>query len=253
MLTPAALRCPQPLPLSLVLPTRASSSSSVESDPLSSANSAGTRLKRIRTPDTTAAVEDWIPVLRAGPEAGSRTTVDPHAPGAVTFGAPLARVPTRNEPWASKWEATKGSTKAVALQASGSLDGALYEDDFVRLTSYQLVVKHLLCRRTITFDLAEISRVRRFCSEAQLVRFDALQASATGDRDRERIRPPGVSSGGLGSTGILWARDKARIMAERWRQQVVVVDTRGFCGKVGFSVDRPDEWWKAYAALERKK
>ncbi|GAA5952015.1 hypothetical protein JCM8115_005304 [Rhodotorula mucilaginosa] len=202
----------------------------------------GEHLKRVRTRESTDA-EAWLPVLEEHQTLPSAATEARKGP---LLGPPLSRVHTRLDS-SCLWDDPKKSTQA-ALRSNAQLadDEPLYEDEFVELFANRLVVRHLLCRNTVAFDLSEIRRARPFCTAARLVQLEAEELL-----DGKTGRPAGISNGGLGATGIIWARDKLRIRAGRWKEHAVVIDTGGVLGGVGFTVERPEEWWQAFGTVRR--
>ena len=201
----------------------------------------GEHLKRVRTRESTDA-DAWLPVLEEH-QTLPAAAVESKGP---LLGPPLSRVHTRLDS-SCLWDDPKQSTQA-ALRSSAQLtdDEPLYEDEFVELFANRLVVRHLLCRNTVAFDLSEIRRARPFCTAARLVQLEAEELL-----DGKTGRPAGISNGGLGATGIIWARDKLRIRAGRWKEHAVVIDTGGVLGRVGFTVERPEEWWRAFGTVRR--
>ena len=202
----------------------------------------GEHLKRVRTRESTDA-DAWLPILEEHQSLPSAATEASKGP---LLGPPLSRVHTRLDS-SCLWDDPKKSTQA-ALRSSAQLadDEPLYEDEFVELCANRLVVRHLLCRNTVAFDLSEIRRARPFCTAARLVQLEAEELL-----DGKTGRPAGISNGGLGATGIIWARDKLRIRAGRWKEHAVVIDTGGVLGRVGFTVERPEEWWRAFETVRR--
>jgi len=172
-----------------------------------------------------------------------------------SLGSPLSRVRTRTDS-SCLWQ-------HVSPDAPPPLDSAarqvLYDDEFVTLTATALVVRHLLFRREVKIPLARIHTARAFCSPAQLVKLAAAglpssssSSSPSSPRRRTKLGPEpraprGVVVSGLGSTGVIWARDPVRIKDERWRERAVVVDAEGWLGRVGFTVDDAEAWWTAWA------
>ncbi|KPV75757.1 uncharacterized protein RHOBADRAFT_66274, partial [Rhodotorula graminis WP1] len=68
-------------------------------------------------------------------------------------------------------------------------------------------------------------------------------------RQTRRVGPPlllAVVVSGLGSTGVIWARDAVRVKDGRWKERAVVVDADGWLGRVGFTVDDAEAWWAAW-------
>lgn len=195
----------------------------------------GAHLKRVRT-RSSADTDIWLPVLEQHP--GPLATKC-----APIFGAPLTRVQTRMDS-SCLWDDPKKSTQAALRSSAKSDDELLYEDDFVALTANRLVVRHLLYRNAVAFDLSEIRRARPFCTAARLVQLEAQHIL-----DGETGRPAGISNGGLGATGIIWARDRARIAGEHWKERAVVIHTGGVLGKVGFTVEHPEQWLRAFEAV----
>ncbi|GAA5948411.1 hypothetical protein JCM21900_002702 [Sporobolomyces salmonicolor] len=119
---------------------------------------------------------------------------------------------------------------------SSSSRQPLYSDAFCTLTSSTLTVRRILHRTSMTLPLSSIRSSRPFCTPAE--RYALLHGGA-------RLRLTGVRTGGVGWTGITWARDADRVVEERWTC-AVVLKVDGWVGRVGFSVDDPDAWWSAW-------
>ncbi|GAA5837615.1 hypothetical protein JCM9279_006806 [Rhodotorula babjevae] len=179
-----------------------------------------------------------------------------------SLGSPLSRVRTRTDS-TCLWQHVSPDAPNRGPSAPPH-QVVLYDDEFVTLTATALVVRHLLFRREVKIPLARIHTARAFCSPAQLVKLAAAgrpsspststSTSPSSSSSRRRTKhgpepraPRGVVVSGLGSTGVIWARDPARIKDERWRERAVVVDAEGWLGRVGFTVDDAEAWWAAWA------
>ncbi|GAA5868943.1 hypothetical protein JCM3774_006799 [Rhodotorula dairenensis] len=218
----------------LDLGRRSRTSNSPPSELVPSTYTQGEQLKRVRTRGS-ADTDIWLPVLE-------QHAVPFTSKAAPVLGAPLTRVRTRLDS-SCLWDDPKKATQAALRSSAKSDDELLYEDEFVALTASRLVVHHLVCRNAVAFDLSEIRRARPFCTAARLVQLEAQHIL-----DGESDRPAGISNGGLGATGIIWARDRDRIGAKHWKERAVVIHTCGVLGKVGFTVERPEQWWRAFEA-----
>ncbi|GAA5896450.1 hypothetical protein JCM8208_001878 [Rhodotorula glutinis] len=175
-----------------------------------------------------------------------------------SLGSPLSRVRTRTDS-SCLWQHVSPDGPRPLDRVPSRPQLVLYDDEFVTLTATALVVRHLLFRREVKIPLGRIHSARAFCSPAQLVKLAASglpSSSSTSPCSSSRRRtkhtpepraPRGVVVSGLGSTGVIWARDPVRIKDERWRERAVVVDAEGWLGRVGFTVDDPEAWWAAWA------
>lgn len=120
-------------------------------------------------------------------------------------------------------------------------DNTLYHDRFVILTRTHLIVTHLLFL-TVSIPLSSVRSARPLVTDAEVVKLST--------RPKGRRRPPhGVTTGGFGWTGILWARDLRRMRDEAWLKRSCVLDVAGWLGRIAFSVERPKEWWAAWAGV----
>ncbi|GAA5938763.1 hypothetical protein JCM3775_001984 [Rhodotorula graminis] len=172
-----------------------------------------------------------------------------------SLGSPLSRVRTRTDS-SCLWQHVSPDAPRPLDQAPSGPQQVLYDDEFVTLTATALVVRHLLFRREVRIPLARIHSARAFCSPAQLVKLAASglpssSPSSTSPRRRtkhapEPRAPRGVVVSGLGSTGVIWARDAVRVKDGRWKERAVVVDADGWLGRVGFTVDDAEAWWAAW-------
>lgn len=121
-------------------------------------------------------------------------------------------------------------------------DNSLYHDRFVTLTRTHLIVTHLLFLN-VSIPLSSVRSARPLVTDAEVVKLST--------RPKGRRRPPhGVTTGGFGWTGILWARDLRRLRDETWLKNAVVLDVAGWLGRIAFSVERPKEWWAAWAGAQ---
>lgn len=177
-----------------------------------------------------------------------------------SIGSPLTRVRTRTDSSDCLWEHLRLATTPPRVSSPAEV---LYKDEFVTLTASSLVVSHLLFRRQVTIPLPRVHTARAFCSPAQLVKLVAAsrqprppspspaRGPAGAPQSSAQAQPPqaprGVVVGGLGSTGVFWARDPARVSGERWKENAVVIDAEGWIGRIGFTVEDADAWWKAWA------
>ncbi|GAA6051866.1 hypothetical protein JCM3770_005507 [Rhodotorula araucariae] len=157
-----------------------------------------------------------------------------------SLGSPLSRIRTRTDS-SCLWEHHLTSPARSEGPAQ-----VLYSDAFVTLTSSTLTISHLLFRRAVSLPLSRVHAARAFCSPAQLVRLAATSSPCLSRRSSRRRAPRGVVASGLGSTGVLWARDANRLTDERWRDRAIVVDAEGWLARVGFSVEDPAAWWRAW-------
>ncbi|GAA5885306.1 hypothetical protein JCM6882_009561 [Rhodosporidiobolus microsporus] len=190
-----------------------------KSDPLPSPYLFGEPLQRVRTRTSSISSETTSPPsdLLASPSSPS----SPYA-----LGCPLSRIRTRTD-------------------SSDSLSPKpLYGDSFVRLTPTHLFIHHLLLRATVAFPLSRIRSCRPLLTEAQRIR---LAANGNG-----RHTPVlGTTNGGLGWTGISWARDGRRVEEQKCLEgKTVIIEADGWVGRVGFSVEDPEEWWAAWKAVK---
>ncbi|GAA5996098.1 uncharacterized protein JCM10292_007391 [Rhodotorula paludigena] len=218
-----------------------SSSSSIEEPP--SPYLFGSPLSRVRT-RTSSISEPASPLTTPGEEPAGDDHELAKLATRYSLGSPLSRVRTRTDS-SCLWEhppAKRTSTPATLL----------YEDDFVRLTSSTLSIAHLLFRNNVTLPLSRIHTARPFDSAAERVkRASSLSSSSSNStatsQSRKRPRlPRGLTSDGLGWTGVIWARDPLRVRDERWQECAIVVNADGWLGRIGFSVERPAEWWAAW-------
>lgn len=161
----------------------------------------------------------------------SPADVLPSSPSSIHYpsyslGAPLSRVETRSDSF-----------------DSFTTPSPVYQDSFVRLTSTQLTLSHFLLRPSISFPLSRIRSVKPLVSPADRVKLEGGG------------KPPlemsvGTTNGGLGWTGIVWAKDSMR--HGRGGQGLVVLDVDGWALRVGFSVEDEESFWAAWAALETR-
>ncbi|GAA5989317.1 hypothetical protein JCM10908_001253 [Rhodotorula pacifica] len=230
---------PQALDLRRLSRTSSTSSTPSETPPAAAQGAQVQHSKRARKREAAADPDDWLPVLNER----DNYAVQPDAQQPGPFGHSLSRVRTRLDS-SCLWDDPSKSTQAALRSSAKSDESSLYKDAFVELTSNRILVRHLLCRKTVAFDLHDIRRARPFCSAARLVQLEAQHRL-----DGKKGRLAGLSNGGLGGTGIIWARDKSRIHGETWKEQAVVMDTGGVLGKVGFTVERPKEWWRAFETV----
>ncbi|BGP29998.1 hypothetical protein JCM10296v2_001750 [Rhodotorula toruloides] len=155
-----------------------------------------------------------------------------------SIGSPLTRVRTRTDS-SCLWENFSNSSE----RGDGmDEDNFLYHDRFVILTRTHLIVTHLLFLN-VSIPLSSVRSARPLVTDAEVVKLST--------RPKGQRRPPhGVTTGGFGWTGTLWARDLRRLRDETWLKNAVVLDdVAGWLGKIAFSVEQPNQWWAAWAAL----
>ncbi|GAA5868734.1 hypothetical protein JCM1840_004374 [Sporobolomyces johnsonii] len=117
----------------------------------------------------------------------------------------------------------------------------LYSDTFCTLTSTTLTIRHILHRTSLTLPLSSIRSSRPFCTPAE--RYALLHGGP-------RRRLTGVRTRGVGWTGITWARDLDRFVDQRWTS-AVVLHVDGWVGRVGFSVEDQEAWWRAWEVARK--
>lgn len=154
-----------------------------------------------------------------------------------SLGSPLTRVKTRTES-SCLWENLSESPEPDEHKQ-------LYHDNFVSLTRTRLIITHLLFL-TVSIPLSSIRSARPFVTEAEVVKLSTRP-------QRLRRAPHGVTTGGFGWTGTLWARDVRRMEDETWLRNAVVLEVAGWFGRIGVSVERPEEWWAAWACVRASR
>ncbi|BGP37883.1 hypothetical protein JCM10450v2_001819 [Rhodotorula kratochvilovae] len=228
---------PHPLDIAFSRRSSEASTSTAQSEP-SSPYLCGSPLSRV--PTRTSSMSSATTLPSDDVDAQDKHELSTFATR-YSLGSPLSRVRTRTDS-SCLWEHLP-----PALSRSATPAPVLYQDSFVTLTSSTLTISHLLFRRAVTLPLSRIHAARAFCSPAQLVKLAASPSPSSSRRSPRALRPPrGVCASGLSCTGVLWARDPARLANERWRERAVVVEAEGWLARVGFSVEDPGAWWDAW-------